>query len=179
MENLETLDFLIALGTIGMQVLSVLLLALFYFRNKAWAGKFVSFVTERGLLLSLLIVIAGTVLSLIYSEYFGIVPCGLCWLQRVFLYPQLVLFVLAVWWRDHRIADYSIALSFIGGAVALYHHFIQMGGNSVLPCPASGVGDCAKRFLFEFDYITFPLVAFSSFTLLIIIMLFVRMKRDS
>lgn len=176
---LETLNYLIALGTIGMQVLAVGLLAIFFFRKSAWARGIVALVTNWGLWVSLLLVVVGTLLSLVYSEYFGILPCGLCWLQRVFLYPQVVLFALASWKKDHYIADYSIVLSFLGGAVALYQHYLQMGGTSAVPCPASGVADCAKRFLFEFDYITFPLVAFSSFALLFVIMLFVRQKRSS
>lgn len=174
---LETLNYLIALATIGMQVLAVLLLVTFFFRKTSWGMIISNVVGNWGLWVSLLIVLAGTILSLVYSEYFGIIPCGLCWVQRIFLYPQLVLFALAAWKRDHYIADYSIVLSVLGGAVALYQHYLQMGGTSTLPCPASGAGDCAKRFLFEFDYVTFPLVAFSSFALLFVIMLFVRAKR--
>ena len=177
MVALETLNYLIALGTIGMQVATVGLLVVFFFRKSPWAVGITKVVSGSGLWLSLLLVIVGTALSLVYSEYFGILPCGLCWLQRVFLYPQLVLFALAAPKKDHYIADYSIVLSILGGAVALYQHYLQMGGTSTLPCPASGVADCAKRFLFEFDYITFPLVAFSSFALLFVIMLFVRQKR--
>lgn len=174
---LETLNYLIALGTILMQVASVALLVVFFFRKQAWAKKIASLASSQGLWVSLLVVTAGTVLSLVYSEYFGIIPCGLCWIERVFLYPQLILFGLAAPKKDHYIADYSIVLSVLGGVVALYHHYIQMGGNSALPCPASGAADCAKRFLFEFDYITFPLVAFSSFAFLFVIMLFVRQNR--
>lgn len=206
MATLETLNYLIALGTIGMQVASVVLLVVFFFRKSAWALRITKIVSDSGLWVSLLLVLAGTLLSLVYSEYFGILPCGLCWVQRVFLYPQVVLFALATWKKsellrfssggeakrqysqsekalggtnDHFIADYSIVLSVLGGAVALYQHYLQMGGTSALPCPASGVADCAKRFLFEFDYITFPLVAFSSFALLFVIMLFVRQNRTA
>ncbi len=176
---LETLNYLTALATVLMQVASVALLVIFFCRKQAWAKGIAKIFSDWGLWLSLLIVVAGTVLSLVYSEYFGIIPCGLCWLQRVFLYPQLVLFALAAFKKDHHIVDYSIVLSFLGGVVALYQHYLQMGGHGVLPCPASGAGDCAKRFLFEFDYITFPLVAFSSFALLFVIMLFVRQKRTT
>lgn len=178
MANLETLNFLIALGTIGMQFAAVALLVVFFFRKSSWAKGIVKIVGDSGLWVSFLLVLAGTILSLIYSEYFGIVPCGLCWVQRVFLYPQLILFGLASLKKERSIADYSIILSVFGAVVALYQHYLQMGGTSTLPCPASGVSDCAKRFLFEFDYITFPLVAFSSFALLIVIMLFVRQKRS-
>ena len=37
----------------------------------------------------------------------------------------------------------------------------------------------AMRILFEFGYITFPLMAFTVFAFLVIVMLFVRERRDS
>ena len=87
-------------------------------------------------------------------------------------------FALALRKRDSNIADYSIALSIAGGAAALYQHYLQMGGTSVLPCPASSseAVDCAVRFVFEFGYITFPMMALTLFAFLIVLMLFVRKR---
>jgi disulfide bond formation protein DsbB len=164
------LNDLVALGTLGMEALSITLLALFIFGKAHPATKLV----ERfALPFSLAVVLAGIVVSLIYSDYFGIEPCFLCWYQRVFLYPQALLFALAWWKKDARVADYSIAFSIAGSVFALYQHYIQMVGESPFPCPANG-GDCLKRFLFAYDHITFPWVAFVTFALLIVVMLFVR-----
>lgn len=178
MATLETLNYLIALGAVGMQVLSLALLVVYMCRKQSWAKPIAAVVMSQGLWVTFLVTVVGTTLSLVYSEYFGILPCGLCWFQRVFLYSQTVLFALAAWKKDHYVADYAIVLSVLGALVALYQHYLQMGGTDVLPCPATGAGDCAKRFLFEFDYMTFPLVAFSSFALIVVIMLFVRQKRS-
>lgn len=174
---MESLNYLVALGAVGMQVLAVFLFALFFVRrdfpliSKA-IGKW-------GTWISFLIVLVSIGVSLYYSDYLGVIPCSLCWFQRIFLYPQIVLFGVALWKKESaRIADYSIALSICGGVIALYQDYIQMVGESPLPCPASG-GDCLQRFLFEFGYVTFPLVAFSAFALLITIMLFVRKQNVS
>ncbi|MBX9765581.1 hypothetical protein K2X83_02980, partial [Patescibacteria group bacterium] len=78
----------------------------------------------------------------------------------------------ALFLKDMRAAWYSIWLSVFGAAVALYHHYMQVSENSGLPCPASGI-DCGKRYIYEFDYVTFPLVAFSAFVFIIILMFFV------
>lgn len=103
-------------------------------------------------------------ITLWYSEVLGFIPCGLCWMERVFLYPQAALMAVALWRRDRtRIFEYLIALSLAGAAIALYHHYLQMGGTSVLPCPASGNADCGKRLIFEFGHITFPFMAFVIF----------------
>ncbi|MCR4281018.1 MAG: hypothetical protein NUV88_01655, partial [Candidatus Kaiserbacteria bacterium] len=59
-------------------------------------------------------------------------------------------------------------------------HYLQMGGASLVPCPAaaSEAVDCAVRFLYELGYITFPLMSFSVFAFLIIVMLFVRRRKS-
>ena len=168
--SLETLNTLIGTATVLAQIATLGLIALYFMREP----KFEKLLVRGALLISFLFATFGVVMSLVYSEYFGIIPCGLCWLGRIFLYPQAIMFAIASWKRDANIAFYSIALSVCGLLVSLYHHNLQMGGASVLPCPASGAGDCAQRFLFEYGYVTFPLVGATSFALLIALMLFVR-----
>ena len=170
------LNFWVALGTVGFQAASLLLLILYFLKPPALAGM-TGALEKYGILAGFLVSLAGIILSLVYSEIYGIIPCGFCWMARVFLYPQALLFGLALVKRDKGVADYSIWLSIAGALVTLYHHYLQIGGESVLPCPAAGAVDCAKRFIFEFGYITFPLVAFSGFAFLIILMLFVRNSR--
>lgn len=167
------LNFLVALGTVALQVSTVLLLVLYFLRKTPALAPVAGLVQKCGLAFGFLLSLAATAMSLVYSEYYGIIPCGFCWVQRVFIYSQVVVFGVALFLKDMRAAWYSIYLSLFGAAVALYQHYIQIGGHEVLPCPASGVGDCAKRFIYEFDYITFPLVAFSAFAFLIVTMLFV------
>ncbi len=167
------LNYLVAVGTVGLQVASVFLLVLYFFRKKPALKPLADLVGSWGVAASFLLMLGSTVMSLVYSEIYGIIPCGLCWMQRVFIYSQVVVLGVALFLKDVQAAWYSIALSVCGAVIALYHHYIQVGGESVLPCPASGVGDCAKRFIYEFDYITFPLVAFSALVFVIIVMLFV------
>jgi len=175
MPPFESLNHLVGIGTVLMQALAVLLLALFFLRGKF--PMFSHLVEKWGVWFSLLLTLVSIAMAIYYSDFLGIIPCSLCWYQRIFLFPQALLFIVALWKKEAaRVADYSIVLSVFGGVVALYQHYIQIVGESPLPCPASG-GDCIKRFLFEFGYITFPLVAFSAFALLIIIMLFVRNRK--
>jgi len=182
--NAESLNFLLALGTIGMQIGSVALFALFFLREKLPGFESVrTFLRTWGLWIGLALTLGGSLLTLYYSEVLGFPPCPLCWWQRVFLYPQVVLFALAVWKYSRgealrAIVDSSLALSVAGLGVALYHHALQVLPHGSLPCPAEGTVSCAQRFVFEFNYITFPLMAASLFAFLIAIMLFVRNARD-
>lgn len=166
------LNYLVALGTIALQIGAALLLCVYLFRNNPVVAPIADLAGRWGILLGFLLTAASFVMSLVYSEIYGIIPCGLCWMQRVFIYSQVVVLGVAFFLKDMRAAWYSIWLSAFGAAVALYHHYIQISDSGTLPCPASG-GDCGKRFIYEFDYITFPLVAFSMLAFVIILMLLV------
>ena len=173
-----SLNYWLALAVIVLQIVSVAFLFLFFARKKFLdLAPAADFLGKWGLWIGFLLSIGGVAVSLFYSEILGVLPCGLCWLQRVFLYPQALLFAVAIWKSDRSVVDYSIAFSIFGGAIALYQHYLQMGGASILPCPAVATGvDCAQRYLFEFGYITFPLMSFTIFAFLIILMLFVRKR---
>lgn len=181
MYPVETINYLLALATLALQVVGAGFLAVYFLQRRLPDLEDISRFLERwGLWLAFALAGGGVALTLFYSEILKFAPCGLCWVQRIFLYPQVVLFALALFKRERLIADYSIALSVLGATVALYQHYLQMGGTDVLPCPAtiSQATDCASRFLFEFGYITFPLMSFTLFAFLIVVMLFVRAKRS-
>jgi len=168
----ENLNFLFALGTVCLQLFAGILLIL-YFSKKEIAGKHL--LRTYGLHVALLLSVITTLSTLLYSEILGFEPCSLCWLQRIFLYPQVILLGIALIKKERLIADYCIGLSVPGALIALYQHYLQMGGSSFVKCPAISDGaDCAKRIVFEFGFITFPLMSFTVFVALIILMLFVR-----
>ena len=175
--SLEQINYILAHGTVLLQLFSLAFLVLFFVQKQFPDLRGIGdFLKSRGLLIGFVLALISSTLTLYYSDMLGILPCGWCWFQRVALYPQAFLFAIALWKRDRSIADYSIALSIFGLIVALYQHYLQLGGSSVLPCPASGAGDCGQRFMFEFGYITFPLMAASLFAFLIVLMLFVRKR---
>src|SRR3989344_809707 len=134
MYSLETVNYLLALGTLVLQAATVALLLLWFLRRNDAFSTQSALVGKWGLWIGILLSFVGSFLTLYYSEVLGIPPCDLCWWQRIFLYPQVFLFGMALWKRDSYIAEYSIVLSLIGGGFALYHHALQMFPNS-LPCP--------------------------------------------
>ncbi len=121
-----------------------------------------------GLLGALAVTAGGTITSLIYSEVFGFIPCGLCWLQRIALYPQVLLLAIALYYGDKAIGRYGIGLSIFGIVIGLYQHYLQMGGSEFAKCPTAGPdANCAERILFEFGFVTFPLLSVFTFVFLI------------
>lgn len=168
----------LAWGTLLLQVAVVLgLVALVVERKRPGGLPLLNVVRACGMKLAFALALAGSTLTLVYSEIFGFLPCGLCWLQRVFLYPQVFLLGLALWKRDRGIADYILTLSIPGFIIAAYQHFIQVGGVNFLPCPATpGAADCAQRLIFEFGYITFPLMAATVFAALMLLAVLIRTR---
>ena len=177
--DVSTLNYFLATATIGLQLVTVILLVVFLMRKKVPSfNDIAQSVGERGLWIAFGI----TFVTFLFTEYYkilGFEPCPLCWWQEIFLYPQIVLFAIAAWRKDTRIVDYSIVLSIFGAGVALYQHVLQMTPHGTLPCPATGTVSCATRILFEYNYITFPLMAFTTFAFLIVVMLLVRSRRAS
>ena len=105
--------------------------------------------------------------SLLYSDVIGYEPCKLCWYQRILMYPQALLFGIALWKKDKKIVDYAMALSGVGAVIALYHHLMQLGFVPEGDCSAVGYSvSCAKVFVLHFGYLTIPLMAFTGFLMI-------------
>lgn len=127
-----------------------------------------------GLIFAFTVAIVATMGSLFYSELAGYNPCKLCWVQRIFMYPQVMILGFALVKKFKReVVYYSVGLSSIGAVVAAYHYYLQRWGNSDTPCAVVGYSEsCAQIFVLTFGYITIPLMAFTAFSLIIIVMLF-------
>lgn len=105
--------------------------------------------------------------SLTYSNIIGFAPCELCWIQRIFIYPQVIISFMAILKKNKDIVSYLLPLSILGGIVALYHSMTHYGlGDGLVGC-TSALGDCGKLYVFEYGYITIPLMSFTIFAYLI------------
>lgn len=126
--------------------------------------------------LAFLLTLASVFITLWYSEVIGYTPCGLCWMQRIFLYPQLILLGMAWWKHDTKIADYALVLSLLGLVTAVYQYSLQIGGTELIACPAS-LADCASVYVnFAYGYITIPIMSATAFVGLALLM--VGLKRS-
>lgn len=116
-------------------------------------------ISKHALLLVFLASLASVLGSLYYSEIAGYEPCKLCWIQRIFLYPQAIITFIALIKKDRKALHYTLVLSTFAAAVAAYHYSGQIG-LSDLACDATGVGvKCSTRFMMTFGYITIPMMS--------------------
>ena len=93
-----------------------------------------------------LVAVIATVGSLYFSEVMGLIPCELCWYQRILMYPLVL--VVGVAALEDRLGVYRTALplSVAGTAVAAYHSYVQVAVESTT-CTVGGCGSVQFRLL--------------------------------
>ena len=129
---------------------------------------------KHSLKLSFLVALTATLGSLFYSEVALYNPCKLCWLQRIFMYPLILLFGSLVFTKSKNyIKSTSIfiyLMSFIGGIIALIHYISQITKSPALGCPIIGYSEsCAEYFVLSYGYVTIPMMALVAFILILIL----------
>src|SRR5258705_13166689 len=78
-------------------ILSAIVYFLFCRKKQDLITKFIG---KYGLFFAFLISLVATLGSLFYSQIAGFTPCDLCWFQRIFMYPLVVLLGLALIKKD-------------------------------------------------------------------------------
>ncbi|ELZ22482.1 disulfide bond formation protein dsbb [Halosimplex carlsbadense 2-9-1] len=76
-----------------------------------------------------LVALVATAGSLYLSEGMGLVPCELCWYQRVLMYPLVVVFGVALVEGRPGVYRTVLPLSTLGVAVAAYHSWLQIAAG--------------------------------------------------
>jgi disulfide bond formation protein DsbB len=190
-EQLLVLNSWVALGTLVLEIALAIFTSWFIFGREsllrfirsatAWRDLFTKDWSQMFLIKVFLLSLFSVAMTLVYSEYFKVVPCALCWFERIFMYGIVVMSGLGLWRKEARnIFPYINIFAIFGLVVSLYHHFLQMFATSSghLPCPVSG-GDCAKRIIFEYGHITFPWMAALVFVTIILTLAVERAMRRS
>jgi disulfide bond formation protein DsbB len=166
----ETIRTILPILAVAGQVIIVFLAVLLIFGRKKWPSVF-NFTAGNSFLFAFMVALTATAGSLFYSEIAGFTPCVLCWYQRILMYPQVLLFGAALWKSEERITDYITVMSVVGAFIAGYHYLLQIGVLPELPCSAVGFSvSCAQVFTMSLGYITIPLMAFTAFLIIILLM---------
>ncbi|MDD3008853.1 MAG: disulfide oxidoreductase [Arcobacter sp.] len=130
--------------------------------------------------LAFLVSLVATLGSLFFSEIMHFIPCSLCWYQRIFMYPLVLLFLVNLLYPDDKIFKYSFPLVIIGLLISIYQNLLiyKVIPENLSPC-VSGI-PCSVDYLNWFGFITIPLLSFFSYTtILILLILFKRKSVDA
>ncbi len=115
------------------------------------------------LLAAWLLVTTATLGSLFFSVVMELPPCSLCWYQRVFMFPLVVVLLMGLFPFDPKVVRYALPLSAVGTVVALYHMLLQAGviPESAAPC-SQGVS-CADVDMLVFGFASIPILSLFAF----------------
>ncbi|HLD63921.1 MAG TPA: disulfide oxidoreductase [Candidatus Peribacteraceae bacterium] len=163
---------LLAILTVVGQCISVILIVALLkdLLSPKAPSRLLRWVSRQSLVLMLIVALTATLGSLYFSEVAYWTPCRLCWFQRIFMYPQVLLLAVAIWHRDRGVARYLAILSAVGLLIAAFHYGEQVTAaiapptDLLVPCDETGVS-CASTPFFHFGYITIPMMAFTAFLL--------------
>jgi len=119
------------------------------------------------LFLCWLLVTISTLGSLFFSYVIGFAPCVLCWYQRIFLFPLVILLAMGLFPFDRSVVKYTLPLAIAGWLTALYHNLLYSGiiPESIQPC-SQGVS-CTEKYIDLFGFITIPMLSLLSFSTII------------
>ncbi|HET7628722.1 MAG TPA: disulfide oxidoreductase [Bacillales bacterium] len=118
-----------------------------------------------------LVAVIATGGSLYFSEIAGYVPCELCWYQRIFMYPLVIILGIASFKGARSITTYVLPLSIIGGCFSIYHYSEQKFGT---PSFCTGTVPCSGEYINWLGFITIPLLALTAFLLITLFLLMAR-----
>lgn len=101
--------------------------------------------------------------ALFMSEVMGFAPCVLCWWQRIFMFPLVLILALGMFPFDPKVLRYALPLALIGLAVAAFHVLLTMGiiPEALAPC-RQGI-PCKTIQVEWFGFVTIPLLSFAAF----------------
>ena len=123
-----------------------------------------------------LIAAASTLGSLFFSEVMGLVPCVLCWYQRIFLFPLAVILLVGLFPLDRNVVKYALPVAVIGLLFTVYHSLLFFGfiPENLQPC-SQGVS-CSDASMELFGFLPIPLLSLASFLAMIVLLLIARTR---
>lgn len=113
--------------------------------------------------------------SLFFSYVMGFAPCVLCWYQRIFLFPLVVILAVGLFPLDRGVVRYALPLTGIGWLIAAYHNLVYFGivPENLSPC-SQGVS-CSEEYVKLLGFLSIPLMSLLAFTAIAALLIWVRL----
>lgn len=130
------------------------------------ADKLGGWFNRSALYIALLVAWVAMLGSLYFSEVLGYLPCELCWVQRILMYPLAAVIAIGLVRRDQHLPYLILPFSLIGQGFSTYHYLLEKTDifGAVTVC-RSGV-PCTIAWINWFGFITIPFLAMTAFFLI-------------
>lgn len=129
---------------------------------------------QYALFISWVIALVAMLGSLYFSEIRQFVPCTMCWYQRIYMYPLVLILGIGSFQNDFNVKKIALPLSIIGLLISTWHYLEQKvpGFAEIKPC-TQGV-PCSSEYINVFGFITIPFLAGTAFLLISLILIFTK-----
>lgn len=113
--------------------------------------------------LAWLVVAAASLGALFLGEVMGMLPCVLCWYQRIFMFPLVFVLAAGLLPYDTKVIRYALPLAVVGLLIASFHALLVAGviPENLTPC-TQGV-PCSKVQIQWFGFLTIPMLSLLAF----------------
>lgn len=129
------------------------------------------------LFLCWLLVSVSATISIFFSSVLEYQPCVLCWYQRIFLFPLILIFAAGLFPAfDKSVIKYALPLTIAGGLTALYHSLLYAGiiPENIQPC-SQGVS-CTEKYFELFGFVSIPMLSFFAFSTLVALLIILQRR---
>ena len=123
------------------------------------------------LFLCWLLVSVSALGSLFFSYVMEFAPCVLCWYQRIFLFPLVLILAIGLFPFDKKVVKYALPLAIAGWLTAVYHNLLYAGiiPESIQPC-SQGVS-CTEEYIDLFGFLSIPMLSLLSFSTIVTLLI--------
>ncbi len=120
----------------------------------------------------------STLGSVFFSFVMEFSPCVLCWYQRIFLFPLVIILAMGLFPFDKSVVKYAFPLAIAGWLTALYHNLIYAGviPESIQPC-TKGVS-CKEEYINLFGFLSIPMLSLISFSIIMAFLFILKRRRS-
>jgi disulfide bond formation protein DsbB len=123
-----------------------------------------------------LIASAAALGALFFSEIMQLPPCTLCWYQRIFMFPLVLILPVGLFPFDPKVIRYALPLAVIGWLVAAFQMLLVAGivPEKLEPC-TQGV-PCSETVIEWFGFVTIPLLSVAAFASIIALLVLTHFR---
>ena len=102
--------------------------------------------------------------SLFFSEVMDFAPCSLCWYQRIFMYPLVIVLGIGLFPVDRSAVRYGLPLAVGGWLTAAYHTLLYEGVIPETLSPCSKGVSCKEEYIELLGFLSIPALSLGVFT---------------
>lgn len=126
------------------------------------------------------IALASLLGSLYFSEILGLVPCVLCWWQRILIYPLVLVVGIGIVRKNPDLPLYVLPFGIIGLGISFFHNLLYYGVISETLSPCTITASCVdpSSQLLGFG-ITIPMLSMIGFGVITVIMAINLLQRKN